>query len=485
MENCEFDATPIGLKYVQDQCAIENDRDLHHSVQLVMNGGEVGYPAYATWNEFQAEGVLQLPISAAIINAILKLYPSMPRDLLTEGTYMDFLEKAASLKSGLERWEQATIYIESNRGTVAEVAKAFYANVDDSPDFPLITEKGWLLEKLQPLSETDTPPSFQKHVAHQHGPNLPGWISKYTHVKKRCMAAKGKNHLWNGDMYRVMEVIVGDGRLDVTLAPGRFYDYIDNCEVLGAEIACAIQSGGHQRIYPEQVPMRGTPDQAFELWSRMAPIGISCLTILKNYPLVVGKPPQNVFLMHERGMNIAAGQNTWHVTPAGGHAPVSMADSNSQERLLWSSIVREFVEECFNAEDAQKMQVSYDTFMSLPTIKPFIDNIFRRKDVSQIFLMGVALEPVTLAFDAMVAIVIDWAKAEKADWSALPVDKRPTPALQIVQNYEAQKLRFVPLTGPQSMLNELVQEDGKSVYPAGQACLLRGAHFYDALIHAV
>lgn len=131
------------------------------------------------------------------------------------------------------------------------------------------------------------------------------------------------------------------------------------------------------------------------------------------------------------------------------------------------------------------MAKSYDDLMHDKNVKPIVDNFFRQDGVAKIFLMGVGLDPVTMALDAMVAIVIDWEKADRGDWNALPNIKHGGLHLRMVHSYEAKDTRFVPLTGPDSFLSEINRADGKTVHPAGQACLIQGARFYQDLMSSV
>jgi hypothetical protein len=478
MENCQFDATFIGFEGAPFKEDIGTNKALLGFVRTVLNGEDSGYPSEQNWNKYMSG---EVAIGVNVINAIMTIYPSMPRNLLTTGNFHDFQAVTERLEKGRDRWNMATAYVENHRGVLAETIKRFYTGVDASPDFPLVTDKGWILDNIRPLHENDTPPPFSPSIAAQHGSELDGWIGTYTYIKKSRMSGDGAARLWNGAMYRVMEVNAHNGQLSFSLAPGAFYDYIDTCEVLGAEFADYILKTPNRSPQTSDLQMRGQPEDAFRLWTRMAPLGVSCLCILKNYPFEDGQREQNVFLMHERGKNTAAGQNTWHVAPAGGHAPVSMTDNDPRQRTLWSTVVREFVEECFDIEDAQKMAKDYNSFITHKNVRPFIDNIFRQKGVANIFLMGVGLDPVTMGLEALAAIVIDWKKADRSDWSGVLHAKSLGSPLKMRHSYEA-KGTFIPLLGPESLLSAINRTDGKPVQPAGQACLLQGARFYDHLM---
>lgn len=422
------------------------------------------------------------PVPEDVIDAICKVYPAMPRDILAAPDYATFEAKAAELLSGRDSWATVAATIAADRGRLAELGKAYHAGVDQAPGgFPLILRDGWLLPRPQELREDDQ--RLPRILARQTAPEpvaLPGWPATYMALQIGQMDGRTAGKQFNGSTFRLMDVTPLSGDLDLTLTAGRYYDYINTCEVLGAELAAFALDHPDIDPGPGNLPLRGDPGDAFRLWSRSAALGVNCLCILKGYDgKVVGDPSgdrHDVFLMHRRDKRTIEAQEVWHVVPAGGHSPASIQCPDPREVGLWWTVAREFVEECFNVEEAKLMKTDKARgFMGDFKAQAVLNATLRNPAVGRVFLLGLGLDPVTLKPEALVAVVIDWAKA-KADCQ-LPHDKR----LAIIANDEG-KIEARLLEGPGSLRQAaVVGADGITILPAAAGSLQRAAELYDDL----
>lgn len=432
-----------------------------------------------TWEKYLSG---ETSTSLAVMLGLREIYPSMPFEVLTTGTFADFEVATAQVTAARNRWADATKHVASHRDELAKLAKQYYQTVDashdyrpveDGPVFPLITQPGWLLEEPVLLTETDPVAKLQRHIDDAKGFELAGWKAPYWMIKKALMGIKSGARLTNGPTFRVSEISADGRKINLKYSCGWYFNYIDTCEALGAELAdFAIHNAG-KVPGPDDLPLRGEPERVFDFRNRSAFPGVNCLLILKNYFEGTNsderKRMRDEFLMHFRPGTTLEAQNTWHVVPAGGHQPLTDSFVSDEDQSLWRSAVREFVEEVFNKEEAAKYRKSGVSFLDHPEVKPIVDKVFRKDGVAKIYLMGMGLDPVTTKLEILVAIVVDWKKfMTRAE------------GLKIEANYEG-KIVHRELTKDMLLAAATRGEDGRPVLPAGSACLLMAHKFLDRL----
>jgi hypothetical protein len=374
----------------------------------------------AQWQRYLAGTA---PASLAVMQGLQKLYPSMPFEVLTTHDFDDFETATVKITEARKRWEDATKHVAVHRDDLAKLAKQYYRSVDDSRDyrpvadgpvFPLITQPGWLLEEPVLLSENDPVPDLEWHVEDKQGFALEGWPGPYWLIKKSIMIKLGKAKLTNGPTFRISEVKADGKQIELRYSRGHYFNYVDTCEALGAELADFVIHHPDTVPSPDQLPLRGKPDRIFDFRTRSAFPGVNCLLILKNYFEGTwsdeGKRTRDEFLIHFRPGSTLEAQNVWHVVPAGGHQPVTNSFESEEDQSIWRSAVREFVEEVFNKEEAAKYRESGVSFLDHKDVKPVVDAVFRQNGVAKAYLMGMGLDPVTTKPELLVAIVVDWKK---------------------------------------------------------------------------
>jgi hypothetical protein len=404
-----------------------------------------------------------------LIRALTLVYPDMTPEVLTLPTFAEFEEATRHIKAARDRWVAATKHITHHRAQLADLGKRYHSAVDELPSFPLIGKRSWILAKPQELTEDDPLPKRDLLTIDPPPPHLEGLNIGYQAIATRALERRRLR--WNGDSYRVISVANVEERLDFTFGPTTYFNYVDSLEAMAAELAdFALSNPG---ILPSELPRRGPPDRIFDFRQRPAFAGVNCILFLKNYyrgnasKSRVSAPHQ--FVLHDRRGDALEARNTFHVVPAGGHQPAKEF-GNNKEWAIWRTIVREFCEELFNKEEANKLIKGGGDFIEHPEIKPLID-LFFRKPAAKVFLLGIGLDPMTTKPEILAAIVVDWQKVTAAV------------ELHIETNYEG-TAKFIDLSHA-DLLEQAAMPRSKPLLPAGKAALLLAAEHFDFLMNAI
>lgn len=408
----------------------------------------------------------------AIIQGLVKLYPELTEEVLIEKQYADFQKLAMPIKRARDRWVEATKYLAKNRGSLADLGKQYYKDVDDvdvRPNLPLIAKKEWRLKKPVELTETSPLPKFE-YVVEEQPHRLSGLNVDY-HVLRGQLAPKGHRPT-DDDYFRLIDVTRKDSGLEFSFSQTSYFQYINSLESTAAELAdfaLTHEKGTIPRFSDPRVP----PEEIYDFKKRIAVAGVNCILLLKNYFAPGGysdhkRRVSNKFVLHERGENTIEAQNTFNVIPAGGHQPLAEDFGLLRERAIWSTVVREFCEELFNKEDAARFRRHGEDFLDLPEVKPLVDGVFR-SGAAKIYLLGLGLDPVTTKPEILVAIVADWARASTKI------------VLRIDENYEGEA-KFHDLTRENLLDQAEMPRRKKPLLPAAKACLLLAAEHYKILM---
>lgn len=422
-----------------------------------------------TWRKY-LEGSVAAPLD--IIAGLLILYPNMPADTLVIEAFEDFEKSVAGISSAVTRWTAATRVVADNRRELAILGKRYHADVDASPDFPLITERGWLPSGPIELFESDPVERLEFSIPDADNLQLEGLPGRYVSIKQQMLT--GGRQLINGPTFRLNSIKGDQDSVRFVFSPGHYYNYINTCEVLAAELADAWTPD--VTSLEGELPIRGHPARIFDLQWRSAFPGINCLLVLKNFFQGVNsdenRRTKDVFLMHQRGQATLEAQNTWHVVPAGSHQPVSEDFESDIEQSVWRTAVREFIEELFDKEEATALRRTGSDFLSLPEVHPFVSNIFRRPNVARVFYLGCGFDPVTTKPEILMCIVVNWRMVMAFDWR--DVTDKPFDGLKISENYEGH-IQYRAFSRERLKAEANRPHDKGSVLPAGAACLLRAA----------
>lgn len=417
--------------------------------------------------------------SNAFLEGLEKVYPTLPRGAIGAETYAEFESAITPLKAAIERWEAATIYYANHRNVLEGLAKRYYQDVDQTPELPLIGKQEWLLDKPMLLTPGIDVRSYNSRALGPSTDYLEGLKAGFVHIKAGLQDPDSQPH--NGLSYRVTD-IVGDGKtLAFDFGPAWYFDYVNELESLGAELADhAGREGGDS--YPlDELPLRGPPEEIFQLGNRCAVAGVNCLLIAKNY--FKGEFTNDErrfstkFFTHLRRRKVMEGQNTVHVVPAGTHQP--LGESTPADRSIWMTAFRELCEEVFGVREAIRRDALEVDFMDLPEVRRIEAALLSGaaddpEPAARFYLLGVGLDPVTTKPEILVAIVIDWRKAARR-WrhGDIPFGhKFNEEGKASPRPLSREELRIWALAPPQKLddTDQMV-----STLPAGAACMLLAA----------
>lgn len=358
--------------------------------------------------------------SKIFVDWLCLLYPDLKHEHLQTPLTNEFLRMGETIREHRERWRPAIRYYSEKRQTLAAIAMRYYRGIDDSErhrvgalDFPLITARRWIRDT--PLELTaDVELSTLSEPAPSKGFSpikLTGLLGDYVAYKgalayatRRAVRPEPQH---NGEIFCAGEINYdANGFFGFKYYLARYFDYINTCEVLGAELASWALSNSQNETMP-QLPFRGPPEAAFDLTNRAAYPGINCLAIFLNYS-EERLPLGNYFLLHKRDETQLQAQNSVHVVPAGGHQGFAKGGWR-EDTAIWRTIVREFCEELFDEEDLNKQPETWQDYLLIERVKKINDVFFRsNKPAARVYLHGFGLDPVTLKPEVLVTIVIDW-----------------------------------------------------------------------------
>jgi len=406
-----------------------------------------------TWYRATGKG----SVSQSVIRGLLKLFPGLPENLLTIPVYDSFQKLQSEIDGDRARWQDAQYLYAASREVLVSAAKTYYASVDGTPEFALIGRPEWLLETPQPLTEHDPVAELDLDSYNPSPPKLAGLNCDWLSFKRRFMPTTAP--LFDGDSYRVTGIDTeGNGRLAFKFGPSSYFKYVNSCESLGAEFAAAYED---KADFTCPLPLRGAPEQIFNLRQRHAVAGVNCILLIRHY--TPRKQPnakaRDVFVLHRRGTNTLEAQNTWHVIPAGTHQP-ALGFGFTGDSSVWRTAVREFIEELCDPKETIKFKNLGEDFLGHPFVDHLVSVYFRntgaQRPAASIHLLGVGFDPLTTKPEILAAIVLDWRRVDR----------------ELMKNWEGEEdtpLRYVDV---ECLATWAESSPIGSILPAGQACMV-------------
>ncbi len=412
----------------------------------VYRADPMGARSKKTWQTARNKG----EVPDVYVDWLCTLYPDLKREHLLQSSYDEFLRLGEAIVRARRRWDEAIELVARERNRVNEVAKQFYRSVDISgADYPLlIAEKSWLrgapLELTHALEQKEA--SLPKPGAAFGQVRLAGLSADYVSYKGtkayRTRKEIKKEPQHNGEIFCVDRVLTDAGGFTgFEYYLGHYYDYINTCEVLGAELADWMIRN-RRSDFPERFEHRGAPSDAFSFRARATYPGVNCVSIFLNYREPAARnrpelPSGDYFLLHKRDETQLQAQNLVHVLPAGGHQAFA-AGAQKQDTPIRKTVIREFLEELFDQEKLYKQIDSWGDYLGFPEIKELHRVFFEEPGpAATIYLFGFGVDPVTLKPEVLCGIVVDWERAKqkkpdlllKFNWevqSRLPNEPRRT-----------------------------------------------------------
>lgn len=490
-----LDTDPELLRYCNE--ASDVIKGLTHSVK---NGSFDGPGKYTFGGkEGPSPKVLRLgksgeSIPPILIEWVLRLYPDMNREWLCLNTMEKFLERGLLIQTARERWRSAIQLYSKERLRLEEIARHFYRTLDHSrtsecplQGLRLLTRPGWVRSiPLELSKDTEAPflasPEQGRTFQHRKLQGLTGDYVSYKGsltYKNRRKAQPEPQH--NGEIFCAKDVLLDHGEfVGFKYDLAHYFDYVNSCEILGAELADWILSEESQAPELISLQFRGSPESAFSLQSRASYPGLNCLTVFLNYKEHGLKG--NYFLLHKRDETQLQAQNTVHVIPAGGHQGFSKG-AQKKDTALWRTIVREFLEELFNIEALYQQPESWEDFLLYPEVEKLMNAFFIGESAAaRIYLHGFGLDPITLKPEVIVTIVVDW---------EIALNKLKNAKLNF--NWEIGSKNLTRRQWAELSVGELRRQaagkcqsigdrpDFLDTLPAGAACMLATAKHYDKL----
>jgi hypothetical protein len=428
------------------------------------------------------------------VDWICALYPDLNEDWLRTPLTSEFVRIGRNIQAARERWRSSVRYLAQQRHLLASIAKKFYRDVDFSArhkildlDFPLLTAENWIRgEPLELSANTELPilaeAAPSKIFSSRRLSGLQGDYIAYrgalAYATRRVVRPDPQH---NGEIFCAREVTSDSGGfVGFKYYLARYFDYINTCEILGAELASWVLSHSLEESLPE-LSIRGSPESAFKLTNRAAYPGINCLTVFLNYS-EKGLPLGNYFLLHKRDETQLQAQNSIHVVPAGGHQSFAKGAS-LEDTAIWRTIVREFCEELFDVEELNKQPETWEDFMLLKGVQRIFKVFFPyTKPAARVYLHGFGLDPITLKPEVIVTIVVDWKLAQSRDLLKLKYNWE----LQLSGDRGATRHQWVKL----SRVELLRQAKGRvqsigdiflNTLPAGAACMMQTWKHYERI----
>ena len=363
-------------------------------------------------------------VAKVYIDWLLRLYPDLTKSQLAARTFKEFVARGTMVQKARRRWRKPIAFVAKNRKAVSHFGKRYYADVDEAhalapalPDFPLVVKKEWI--RASPLrldARTETPWLNAAAPALRHSaPRLPGLKGDYATYRdsladttRRAAMTEpqydGRTFCASAVKFDTHGQFVG---FDYYLS--RYFDFVDTCEILGAELADARLKGA----LPARFPLRGAPADIFDFPRRAAYPGINCLSLFLNHGLPGLPGTADRFLLQLRDETQSQAQNMVHVLPAGGHQPLSRRAARA-DTAIRQTVMRELLEELFDVERHDRGADIPGNFFEIAEVKSLTSALFSEDDPSaRIYLLGFGLDPVTTKPEVLVCIVIDWARVRR------------------------------------------------------------------------
>lgn len=203
--------------------------------------------------------------------------------------------------------------------------------------------------------------------------------------------------LWDHPSYRLLGIDVLADRVDLTFSMATYFDHINYGEGLAYELARA--SLRQERPHRRALRARQAVGSILDFDRRYVLCGVDAVTLRTD-------GDNTTFFMHYRDpQKVAAAMGTFHVTPAGEFQPALDDPTTFRTDLdLWKTIMREYDEEWLRTPSADGKGGRQPDYAAPPYAEMLVA---RAAGEIRPYLLGLAIDPLTLKCDALVACVWD------------------------------------------------------------------------------
>lgn len=447
---------------------INNRQELFHALERYgLSGDEWG----AFNNTLTRKG--EHWIKSSFVDAIISLYPQVPRPVLMHRSFAGFEAGIEPLTSAQEIWRKHAVAFASSRPEAERSAMEFFKPINElNGRLPLVGKTSWIMDPPLKLGLDRSLASWSETLLKPPA-RLDGTLLDFVDIKARLMERSERP--FNGITYRLNRI--SGSPLEMNLAESCYFDYVNGLEINGPRWTMRSLSQS------DWLPFHGDPAEIFRLDNRPAAIGVNCILLIKDFTPPIGKSaPDHRFAYHVRDNKVLEAQNTVHVVPAGTHQPVT-GHGLIADRDPYTTLVREFLEEIFGI-NPEKTCKTFAEFLEQGDVRAIMSafaktNDRKSKPNGAMFLLGLGLDPVTTKPELLCAIVLNLAQFRMTcdtvfDW------ERETGSV----NKEG-KVKWRPLS--QESLRSLANNGiaGKPTLPAGAACMLLAADRLEVLLDHV
>jgi hypothetical protein len=359
------------------------------------------------------------------------------------------MESTSQTDQGLStRFHELDRFYRSNRSCLACWIRSYYVGCDIEPQFPLLVQPGWILEK--PLKLDFQTESSLLRWAQVENLTIPTFDSSGFRFHRLRQQLNPSLRFRGGSSYRLINVSVSSaGSQTLTFGLGEYLDHYDTCEAAGFEAASwyTLSSGG--KTFPDyHGSVRHAPNDAFDFNKRVAVAGISTLFISLN-------SGDDIFFYHVRDDALGEAPGTLSVVPAGTFEPATPHDGNHvREFSFLRNVEKEASEELFGQSEDQSASADGAAF-------PLADLISDGR--ARLFYFGLGLDPLTTKPEILTCVVI---RMEELSSLGLSIENIPG-------NHEG---KIVRAKLKKNELFDLAKHE--QMLPAGASCLmLAGQHF--------
>jgi hypothetical protein len=483
------------------RCLIHETLIIGNETRNILSVNDI-YEAMQAENKIEArthrtwERALNGQVPREYLSFIFGLYP-MVRGIL-EGPMDGFKSFISDKLAARSDWEEAMTHLALHRHErLNSVAKRYYTAVDEtqSPsfpikDFPLIAKSDWILD--EPILLSDVDPVSIEPIQIDRIPSAPildgvgiTALALKSSVTLRKRKRKTGDAYWNGQTYRVRGINREGDHLRFEFGNATYFDYINCCEARALELSRADLKNPSE-LNQRLMPIRIDPSDIYNFLGRATFPGVNCLTFIKNYREPNAQDGEHdVYLVHFRDDTVMEAQNCVHVVPAGGHQPLSDDLEDRAASQIWRTAAREFLEELRGYKELDRHNLGKAGIHDDASSKDEFNILFRHevsgKKTTNIYLLGVGIDPVTTKPEILVAIVMDWNRASQK-----------IEGLRLINNYEgcAKPIRFRQTIAErkEQLRKEAVgflHSPWGTPLPtlaAGAACFLLGAEHYEGLM---
>ena len=347
------------------------------------------------WSRFLEQNKLPADLAGGLCNMYLGLSP----EILAAETIDEYVRLVNAHQSGILQCRKELNHYDSHRAELTSLILPYYVGETTNPELPLITRPGWIPEYPIAMGLAGSEPTFVYEATAQAPipPRIPG-IDATLHEIRRSFSPQGR--MTNDESYRALEIDVSAKGLRLVCGPGQYFEFHDSCEILGLELSAWALANQNRSPNPDgsDLPLRGPPQNIFNLRNRSAVVGVSTLLIALDYE------GADWYFSHERGDEVAVNRGACSVVPSGTFQPFATNLAHfDRDFNIRSTVLREFGEELLGKKEFQETSKRSFDFEKSAILRDFVELLDAQ--FAQIYFMGIGLDPVNCVPEVLTTLI--------------------------------------------------------------------------------